>query len=249
MRSKVMDEQVDFYSAHGWVTVEKLFSTDEVKEATSHVEAFVASGARELTGRHINRVNEEINSIHRLQDDQWINSVLHSQEMKDLVEPFLGDAAEPRKCELFAKPARVGLAAPPHQDNFLFCVEGGRALTVWVALDQSAANNGGLYYYDASHKLGLLEHEKSFAPGTSQQLANMAQVDHLKMIVPELRPGDALIHHSEIVHGSEPNTSEYARRGWTLQYKAESAAYDQTRLANYEAELAEQLEARGQGET
>ena len=77
----------------------------------------------------------------------------------------------------------------------------------------------------------------------------MAQVDRLKIVVPELKPGDALIHHSEIVHGSEPNTSEYARRGWTLQYKAESAAYDQVRLENYEAELAEQLEARGQSET
>ena len=119
---------------------------------------------------------------------------------------------------------------------------------MWVALDPAGNDNGAVYYYDRSHRAGVLPHVKSFAPGTSQRLADDVDLGSYEIVVPSLQPGDALIHHSEIIHGSQANTSEQSRRGWTLQYKAFSAEYDSVRLARYEAELAEQLANRGQAE-
>ncbi len=209
-------EQVAHYREHGWVKITSLFDPSQIEVAISHVERFVASGAGELNGRHINRVDGEINSIHRLQDDSWVDSVLHSGEMLEFARPFLGDEPVPRKCELFAKPARVGMASPPHQDNFLFCIQGGNAITVWVALDPAGEDNGALYYHDGSHHAGLLPHVKSFAPGTSQRLDDEVDLSKYPLVMPKLQPGDALVHHSEIVHGSQANTSDNPRRGWTL---------------------------------
>jgi len=240
--------QIEHYREHGWVKIPGLFSQDEVAKATTRVEAFMQGGANDLQGRHINRTKGEINSIHRLQDDDWINNVLNSEEMKTFARQFLDDDAEPRKCELFAKPARVGLPSPAHQDNYLFCIMGGNALTIWVALDPAADDNGALYYYDGSHKSGVLPHVKSFAPGTSQRIADDVDLTVFEKVVPHLDRGDVLVHHSEIIHGSEANSSAQSRRGWTLQYKGRKAQYDEVRIAQYEADLAEQLSARGQAE-
>jgi ectoine hydroxylase-related dioxygenase (phytanoyl-CoA dioxygenase family) len=248
MPKTVTAEQVAHYREHGWVKVPGVFDGDEIATAVEHVEAFLDSGARELRGRDINHVDGTVNSNHRLQNDEWINSVLNSEEMKSFVRPFLDDEPIPRKCELFAKPAVVGLPSPAHQDNYLFCIKGGNALTVWVALDPAGEENGALYYHDSSHRAGVVAHEKSFAPGTSQRVADQVDLSKYPIVMPSLEPGDVLVHHSEIVHGSQANTSERSRRGWTLQYKAASAEYDQVRIAQYEKDLAEQLAARGQEE-
>jgi len=248
MPKKVTAEQVAHYREHGWVKVPGVFSDDQVAAAVERVEALLASGARELRGRDINHVDGTVNSIHRLQSDEWFNSVLQSDEMLEFVRPFLDDDPIPRKCELFAKPAEVGLPSPAHQDNYLFCIKGGNALTVWVALDPAGEENGALYYHDGSHRAGIVSHVKSFAPGTSQRVADDVDLSDYPIVMPTLEPGDVLVHHSEIVHGSQANTSQRSRRGWTLQYKAASAEYDQERIAQYERDLAEQLAARGQAE-
>lgn len=225
--------------------IKALFDWEEITQAQSEVDHFMKHGAKTLTGRDINLAGTQVNSIHRLQKSRWVDGILNSQSMKDFVTPFLNDEPEPRKSELFAKPAHAGLPAPPHQDNYLFCVEGGNALTIWVALDRSTSANGALYYYEGSHLVGLVPHEKSFAPGTSQQVAKSVDLARFRKVVPELEPGDALVHHSEIIHGSEPNKSNTPRRGWTLQYKGRSSTYDNDRLAQYEKDLAEQLASRG----
>ena len=41
-----------------------------------------------------------------------------------------------RKCEIFAKPAKTGLPAPMHQDNFLWAIRNNNGITFWIALDK-----------------------------------------------------------------------------------------------------------------
>ena len=41
------------------------------------------------------------------------------------------------KCELFAKPSKIGIMSPPHQDNYYWCLKNGKSLTFWIALDKS----------------------------------------------------------------------------------------------------------------
>jgi ectoine hydroxylase-related dioxygenase (phytanoyl-CoA dioxygenase family) len=165
--------------------------------------------------------------------------------MMRFVEPFLQDTPEPRGSELFAKPAFTGLPSPAHQDNYLFCIIGGNALTVWVALDPASEENGGVFYFDGSHLSGLVEHKKSFAPGTSQMVDEDTDLSKWQRVTPVLERGDVLVHHSETIHGSNSNPSPQRRRGWTMQYKAQSASYDEFKKLQYERELDEQLASRG----
>ena len=41
---------------------------------------------------------------------------------------------------------------------------------MWIALDEANKKNGSLYYFKKSHKLGLLPHEASNTPGSSQKI-------------------------------------------------------------------------------
>ena len=43
---------------------------------------------------------------------------------------------------------------------------------MWIVIDKSYKNNGTVKYLIKSHKKGLVEHEASFAPGSSQKVKN-----------------------------------------------------------------------------
>jgi ectoine hydroxylase-related dioxygenase (phytanoyl-CoA dioxygenase family) len=62
------------------------------------------------------------------------------------------------------------------------------------------------------------------------------------LITPHMEPGDVLLHHSCMIHGSMDNLSDYDRRGMSMWYKAKSAGIDKGNLRNYENSLKEQLE-------
>ena len=146
--------------------------------------------------------------------------------------------------ELFAKPAKYGLPTPIHQDNYYWCFKNSNALTVWIALDKVSKSNGGICYYEKSHSLGLLKHVPSYAKGSSQKISNKKILKRCKKVFPNLYPGDALIHHSLIAHGSGRNMSNFSRRGLTLQYKAKNSKIDKKLKMNYEKQLKKQIKLR-----
>jgi len=241
-----MDEHVKFYNEYGWVKIENLFDEKEIKRAQQEIEGFVSQASKELGGREINFVEDKINSIHKLEQSKWVDEIMRSKRIIDFVSNFIGEKPQARKSELFIKPANIGLEVPVHQDNYYWGIEDSRGLTVWIALDDCGEENGGIWYLSKSHLEGLLKHQKSFAPGSSQTIEADDLPNHCEKVLPELKPGDALLHHCLTVHGSDPNRSGRSRRGWTMQFKAESSMYDPDIVSRYEKELKEQLVARGQ---
>ena len=204
------------------------------------VELILDRGAYALTGRQVNFTNGTVNSVHGVQDE-YLEQVLESERMLAIASAFLGEPAVPRAVELFAKPATKGLASPWHQDNAYWCLEPPHGLTIWIALDVCTAENGGLTYLCGTHKLGLIPHHASYAPGSSQ---TVMFVPTCEAVTPALQPGDALIHHCLTVHGSAENSSGRARRGVTLQYQGISATVNQEKLKAYEASLEAQIRGR-----
>lgn len=216
----------------------------------SELEEFIKSNSGKLKRGEINYTEQGfINSIHRLAgfDSEFRGyfwKLLHSDRMLSLVKNFLRDDAQARKAECFAKPKQFGLESPWHQDNFYWGVKDANALTVWIALDHCNNQNGALSYITGSHKLGLLPHVDSHMPGSSQKIEQQT-LEHLNLQdmieTPELFPGDILIHHSLMIHGSEKNLSESDRRGVTLQYKALNSNYDDSMVEHYYKRLSLQL--------
>jgi ectoine hydroxylase-related dioxygenase (phytanoyl-CoA dioxygenase family) len=119
------------------------------------------------------------------------------------------------------KPARVGLPASWHQDGQPWAERlGGRsAVTAWVALTVANEANGCLRVVPGSHGLAAQRLEAE-ADGASLFGARMdyALVDETGAVSIEAEPGDLLLHHPNLVHGSGPNPSPTPRLALAVRY-------------------------------
>jgi hypothetical protein len=112
----------------------------------------------------------------------------------------------------------VGSGFPYHQDeSFLFGDALGRVqrfggVNLVIALDPADAENGGFEVLGRTHQGPLLDvpYDTS-APNTGL-------FDESHRVLAPLSPGDALLFHPRLAHGSRPNRSERPRRLITLWF-------------------------------
>ena len=207
MKLELKKSLINNYNKNGWIKINNFFSKKEIEIIKKKVKSFITQSSKAYKGRHINYAtnnsNSKINSFHRLADNKWIKKLSKQTKIKKIAELFLEEKSKFIQSELFAKPAKIGLESPFHQDNFYWCLKKGKALTIWTALDNVNDRNGGVCYYEKSHKDGLRKHVPSYAKGSSQKVANIKSIKKYKKIVPKLNSGDILIHDSVIIHGSK----------------------------------------------
>ncbi|WP_375586511.1 phytanoyl-CoA dioxygenase family protein [Cyclobacterium xiamenense] len=120
--------------------------------------------------------------------------------------------------KVMQKVPKVGGAWEWHQDygywyknGFLFPDE---MISVMFALTPANKENGCLMVLPKSHKMGRIEHGK-----VGEQVgAALDRVERYEALTDlmycELAPGDALIFHSNLLHASNPNTSDHPR--WSI---------------------------------
>jgi ectoine hydroxylase-related dioxygenase (phytanoyl-CoA dioxygenase family) len=98
-----------------------------------------------------------------------------------------------------------------------------------IALTPANKANGCLQVIKQSHKLGGVNH--GFAGeqvGTDMQMVNNA-LKTMELVYAELEPGDALFFHSNLLHRSEANLSDYPRWSVISCYSLQSnLAYNET---------------------
>ncbi len=135
--------------------------------------------------------------------------------------------------KLMQKEPKVGGAWEWHQDygywyknQFMFP---DQLMSIMVALTDATKGNGCLQVIRGSHKLGRVNH--GFAG--EQVGADMVMVNNalktMGLIYCELNAGDALFFHSNLLHRSEANLSDYPRWSIISCYSAQSnLAYNET---------------------
>lgn len=238
------------FKKNGWIKIEKVFSQKEINFINRKVENFLIKNFKKYNERLINFTNQKkifnhINSFHKLDDCLEIKQLSKKKFIEKIVKKLLDiKKIKLRQSEFFAKPKKIGLPVPDHQDNFYWNIVKGNALTIWIALSKSNNDNGAIHYYEGSHKYGILKHIPSYSKGSSQKIKNQKILKKFKKVTPNLNKGDALIHHSLIVHGSKPNKSKFSRKGITFQFIDKKAKIDQRNLKKYENSLYKQIDKR-----
>lgn len=231
------------YNQDGFVVIRNFLKRKnilEIKKNLKKIENYLKN--KKFRKRDLNLINGKINSLHGLtRYNSYFKQFAKNKNILKICSKLLASVPQFREAEYFAKPARCGLKSPMHQDNFYWNVKGGNALTMWFALDKSSKKNGAVKYIPKTHKLGVVAHVPSFAPGSSQMVSGKILKKYNKYAVPNLNSGDVLIHHSEIIHGSDPNMSDKPRRGLTLQFKDKSAKYNYLAIKRYEKSLNKQI--------
>lgn len=237
------------YLINGWVKIPSLISKKETEKLKKTIMIFLKKNNKNYNKKNINfllnQKNEEIvHSFHKISDSKIIKKFARQKKFYNIVEEIIDGKSKFRKCEVFAKPSKIGIESPPHQDNFYWCLKNGKSLTFWIALDKSNKRNGAMYYYNGSHKLGLINHVASNIKGSSQTIKDKKKLKKFKKITPSLNIGDVLIHDSQIIHGSTKNNSKENRMGLTIQFQALKCKIDSERQKIYLKSLNQQLKNR-----
>ena len=143
-------------------------------------------------------------------------------------------------CHIFCKPGEHGKRVPWHQDAPYWPIEPMRAVTLWVALDDSDVNNGCLRVIPGSH-LGLefkhcevQDENAALEAGIAESCEIDDQQQYRKfneLAVPvKLKAGQVSAHNPQLVHGSLQNKSKRRRAGITYLYMAAESHFNRANL-------------------
>ena len=146
----------------------------------------------------------------------WMLELATRPALLDLAETLLGPDVLIAGSVLLNKPPRDPAFASWHQDNTYAMF----SLSAWIALTDSGDHNGCMRVVPGTHAHGRLPHVVSTDAHNmlkrGPQLA--ATVDERAAVSVTLQAGQYSLHHPAIIHGSGPNTSEFARTGFVVRF-------------------------------
>lgn len=231
---KLNQEQVNSFDKDGYVIVKNFCNKAEVDRLYS------AAIEDDAMSKNALLLNDQTGKKTKLSlwftpGNDVFGYLTRSEKMVDSVGQLLDSNAP--VChfhsKLMQKEPKVGGAWEWHQDygywyknQFMFP---DQLLSVMVALTKANKENGCLQVIKGSHKLGRVNH--GFAGeqvGADMTMVNNA-LQTMEHVYVELEAGDALFFHSNILHRSEANLSDYPRWSIISCYCSQSnLAYNET---------------------
>ncbi len=120
-------------------------------------------------------------------------------------------------------------ARSPNYNAYLSWFDPGEICTVWIALDETHAQDDTLELVMGSHFWGLSQAEGIFRAPEDYRASMKKQTRELG-IEPDIwhveaSTGDGSIHHGNIWHGSGPNLSSMPRRALVIHAMSSEARY------------------------
>jgi ectoine hydroxylase-related dioxygenase (phytanoyl-CoA dioxygenase family) len=235
---KLSADQEKSFHKDGYVVVKKFCSTQEIDKlySTATGDQSISDNALDLNDLSGKKTKL---SLWFTPGDDVFGYLTRSEKMVGSVAQLL-DSDTPVchfHSKLMQKEPKVGGAWEWHQDygywyknQFMFP---DQLVSVMIALTKANKENGCLQVIRGSHKLGRVNHGFSGEQvGADLVMVNNA-LKTMDLIYCELEPGDALFFHSNLLHRSEANLSDYAR--WSiiscynslsnLAYTAQSVAW------------------------
>ncbi len=210
------DDQVKAFNRDGYLLVRGNFSNEEIEllgRASREDKAMDQSAAAVDDGKgHPVRL-----SAWNHPGDGIYGMFARCRRVVDAVEQLLEDEVYHYHSKMILKDARTGGAWAWHQDYGYWYQNGclfPDLVSVMTAVDRATRQNGCLEVLRGSHKMGRINHILSGEQaGAAMEQVNEA-VKRLELVYCELEPGDSLYFHSNTLHRSAQNNSEFPR--WTL---------------------------------
>jgi hypothetical protein len=200
------DAEVAFFQEHGWLHAPGLAAPWFVARLAA--KAAVLRGAASAPAVAPETVASYARSRRVAGSDQDFAAAVRSPVMADNAARLLPGhpALRLRLDSLIVRDPVASPAEPTvfHQDLAWMPMDRSRMLTVWVALAEVRAADGGLWFVDRSHVYGNLG-RTWVRPNDDlrNQHPWLAELELSPAL--DFAPGDATIHHSLTVHGVDEN--------------------------------------------
>ena len=225
---------LDDYQRDGVVRIRQFISPTEILSIRSELAAYIKEVAPSLPSSEVTfeADGKTARNLWRMEKHSpFFAEIAQKPEILNFVRALVRGESVLLGVETFNKPARIGSGVPAHQDNAYFCQAPPDVLTVWIAIDPVTEANGPVFYERGSHRQ-MRPHKPSGVKGNSMGLAEAFHPTNVFMGL--LEPGDALVHHCQTIHYSEPNRTDSPRCGFLLVYRGSHTQTDSTLKAAYD---------------
>jgi phytanoyl-CoA hydroxylase len=197
------------YERDGFVIFRNVLDAGLLAQASQHV-AWLQRRHPELRG-------EDLGHELVARDPFWVRLVSDNR-LLDIAEQFVGPDIALFASHYICKPPYSGRPVLWHQDGAYWPLEPMEVVTLWLAIDDSTPENGGLRVIPGSHREALhqLRQRVDLDSVLGSESAN--DVDESLTVDLTLSAGDVEVHHPHIMHGSDANISPKRRCGLTIRY-------------------------------
>ncbi len=206
--------QIEGYNRDGFIRPVDIYPPDEILEIRHYfdrlLEKTIAAGGNSYS----------ISTAHMKYGRVY--DILTNVRIIDCVADLLGDDVVAWGSHFFCKMPGDGRAVAWHQDASYWPLTPSHAVTVWLAIDDADPENGCMRFVAGSHHSGHLTYRKSSPEehNVLDQTVEDAESYGTRIVVDDLKAGQASIHNDLLLHGSDANLSTRRRCGLTLRYAA-----------------------------
>lgn len=196
---KVLTEQaVEQFHRQGFLSPVPVLSADEVAKCRAHLEAFEA--------KYPNDTKKLKSKSHLL--CPWVDEIARHPRILDVYEDLIGPNIFCYSMAFRIKNSDGRTFAGWHQDGAYNPIKPILVIGA-LALSECSVAHGCLRVIPGSHKAGTMPHTDTGDPDSILARGQYitGQFDTSKAVDMELKPGEIGLFHSEVIHGSQVNTT------------------------------------------
>lgn len=160
--SLLKSHQLEKYHNDGVIVPEYQLPSEKLLKAQTALDQLLIQNPNISPELLVNSHLENSNSVaadERVKGNRYFLELASSTDIVNIVSQCLGtENVILWGCQIFCKPALIGKSVPYHQDGPYWPIKPLKAVSVWIALDDSNENTGNVKFISGSHKFGMIEH-------------------------------------------------------------------------------------------
>ena len=198
------------YERDGFAVFQNVLHPDLIQETSNHID-WLLEKHPELRPEHLH---------HRLvADDPFWVRLISDERLLDIAEIFVGSNIALFASHYISKPPSDGKAVLWHQDGSYWPLAPMEVVTLWLAVDDSTPENGCMRVIPGTHTMPIHQMKRrTDIPNVLNSEIDTEWVDESKAVDIVIKAGGISVHHPNLIHGSNPNTSTKRRGGLTIRY-------------------------------
>ena len=234
-------EQIDFYNENGYLVVEDVFTKEEAatflgyirRHANKDFAAIVNPDRFEDLSEQDERHKSDLTVEEIRETSDFAQYVMKHPVVVAMLETLHGKELVGLSSQFIFKEALSAYASQawqPHQDGWYPGAKQADYITANWFLRDADVENGTIYAYPGSHKVGLLDAipRKSFREDVDSNPGSVCEVpaEYKDKKVDVIIPANSIVFlNGHCIHGSYPNNSNRSRPWHSSCYITKGAAY------------------------
>ncbi len=210
MTTTEFGKEIEQYHRDGYAIFRNVIDSSLIAEAANHVDWLIK--------KHPELRPESLDVQLVTHDPFWVRLV-SDKRLLDVAQEFIGPNIALFASHYISKPPFDGRPVLWHQDGSYWPLDPMEVVTLWLAVDDADAENGCMRVIPGTQHEPLNE----MKPNSNVVSVLGSQID--PSLVNEsaavdivLKAGDVSVHHPNVIHGSNANTSSRRRCGLTIRY-------------------------------